>query len=108
MTASFSTYFGDYLHGLFITWTSEASNNTGTSELNLRMQMNLRSKLHVYGYTATGSNPSEGVYVDVEATWLNADTELYDVFVAYKHDAESFSGTGETAITTFGDGDVAE
>lgn len=104
MTTSFTTYFGDYLHGLFITWSSTASQNTGTSELTLRMQMNLRSKLHVYGYTGTAA-PSDGSYTaDAEATWLNEDTELFDVFNTYGTQDPIVVAT----INTFGDTPVAD
>ena len=88
-----TTYFGDYLLGLFVTWTSEPSaDGGGTSAITIDFTANMRSKLHVYGYTGTDTTLS-GYSVDVEADWMDSDTGLTDVFVTY--DAEATYTTTE-------------
>ena len=47
---SFKTFFGDYLNGVFITWKSKPTVNTGSSDLLIDFQCNLRSRLHIFGY----------------------------------------------------------
>ena len=105
MSVSFTTYFGDYLHGLFVTWTSTPSNNAGTTDLVMRMQMNLRSKLHVYGYTGADVPNGSAIYAaDAEATWYYEAKEYYNAFVSY--DAADPKVT--TEVSTFGDSAAAE
>lgn len=53
---SFRTFFGDYLNGLWITWKSKPSADTGTSDLEIGFQCNLRSRLHVFGYGTSFAN----------------------------------------------------
>lgn len=53
------THFGDYLLGLFVTWTSQPSNNEGSSDMTILLQANLRAHLYVYGYDSTlGTYPA--------------------------------------------------
>ena len=47
---SFRTFFGDYLNGLWITWKSKPTSDTGTSDLEIGFQCNLRARLHIFGY----------------------------------------------------------
>lgn len=48
MSTTVYTYFGDYLLGLFVTWVSK-SGSTGSTDVEITLTANLRSKLHVYG-----------------------------------------------------------
>lgn len=97
---SFTTYFGDYLHGLFVTWTSTPSTNTGTTDLVIKMQMNLRSKLHVYGFTdSAGGGISAGISsnysVDAELDWYDEPTKKFDIFVPFDDNPTSYDPTTE-------------
>ena len=47
-TQPFTTYFGDYMLGLFITWETVATGG-GQTQLNLTMVNHLRAKLIAYG-----------------------------------------------------------
>lgn len=47
---AFNTYFGDYLLGLWVTWTSTPTAGTGTSDIQFDWTCNLRGRLEVYGY----------------------------------------------------------
>ena len=75
---TFTTHFGDYLHGLFITWTSTPSADAGSSDITMSLQMNLRSKLHVYGYTGTyfsTDNPTGDVAEDWDYFYDYVETD---------------------------------
>ena len=91
----FTTFFGDYLLGLWVTWESTPSTtSTGTSDIKIDFQANLRSKLHVYGYSnlpATNSAWPAGVPVDLATDWDNGRDKFIDYFVA-----------GATALPTAG------
>ena len=50
VAVSFRTFFGDYLNGVWITWKSTPSADTGTSDLEISFQCNLRSRLHIFGF----------------------------------------------------------
>ena len=85
---SITTYFGDYLHGVFFTFSSAPSEKKGTSLVTIDFTCNLRSKLHVYGYTGN-SIAATGTYnKDVEKDWMDSANGKTDVFVAYGGTAE--------------------
>jgi len=63
------TYFGDYLHGLFIEWKSKPSADEGSSDVEIKLTANMRSKLHVYGYTGDYFNPQGSYTKDVAEDW---------------------------------------
>ena len=56
MTSTIKTYFGDYLLGLWVTWTSEVSSSGGTSDIEIEFKANLRSKLYVYDIGTNGDS----------------------------------------------------
>ena len=56
MVTTFNTYFGDYLNGLFVKWESTPSASAGTSDIEITMNMHLRSKLYVYGLKEPASD----------------------------------------------------
>ena len=45
--APFTTFFGDYLHGLWITWTSEEV--SGATGFRARFQANYRARMYTWG-----------------------------------------------------------
>ena len=47
---AFNTYFGDYLLGLWVTWTSTPTAGTGTSDIQFDWTCNLRGRLEIFGY----------------------------------------------------------
>ena len=69
------TYFGDYLLGLFVEWTSKTNSSGGSSDVTIKMTQHLRSKLHVYGFahlTETVTYDNSGTYtlgLDDHAAW---------------------------------------
>ena len=86
MTTTINTYFGDYLLGLFVTWTSEPTEGGGTSDITIDFTANMRSKLHVYGYTGVDvpdDNSAPAYAPDEETVWMDAANGKQDVFVTY-------------------------
>ena len=61
MVTTFNTYFGDYLNGLFVKWESAPSASAGTSDIEITMNMHLRSKLYVYGIKEPDATSKYGV-----------------------------------------------
>ena len=47
---SFTTYYGDYLLGLWVTWKTTPSSDTGTSDIQFDWVCNLRGRLEIFGY----------------------------------------------------------
>jgi len=47
---SINTFFGDYLNGLWLTWKSAPTENTGTSDVEISFQANFRSRIHAFCY----------------------------------------------------------
>ena len=88
----FTTYFGDYFLGMFVHWTADASTSSGTTRMNIEMTMNMRSKLHVYGYSGdltdaanpiTFSTPPTNFVPDVATTWEDSTRGLYNKYINY-------------------------
>ena len=100
MTASIKTYFGDYLLGLWVTWKSTASeDNSGTTDINIHFQANLRAKLYVY---AQGGDYTVGDYTADDCT---NDWSLYEgsgQYVCVDYDATS-GGTPSAGVVFPGD-----
>ena len=95
MALTFTSHFGDYLLGLFVTWESIPTDGSGTSDMIMTMKMNLRAKLHVYGYA--GITTAGYTTADVATDW----TDNNNVFVDY----DDFATTGVTPPTTEFPGD---
>ena len=56
--APFSTFFGDYLHGLWVTWTSDtAGNSQGTTGFKAHFQANYRARM--YTWTTNPTTPDD-------------------------------------------------
>ena len=54
---SFTTYFGDYLHGLWITWENTPT-GSGSSDLIIKFRANYRSFLQVFGDSTAAAGPN--------------------------------------------------
>ena len=87
---SFRTFFGDYLNGLWVTWKSTPSSNTGTSDLEITFQCNLRSRLHIFGFGTT-----------YDATTIGA-AGLYDPGWT----SEGYSSPYYDLLTNFGENNI--
>ena len=55
---SFTTYYGDYLLGLWVTWKTTPSSDTGSSDIQFDWVCNLRGRLEIFGY---GFDKADGV-----------------------------------------------
>lgn len=53
---TFTTYFGDYLHGLWITWENTPT-GSGSSDLIIKFRANYRSFLQVFGDDSAAAAP---------------------------------------------------
>merc|ERR1712060_6037 len=105
---SINTYFGDYLLGLWVTWTSEAStSNTGTSDLEISFRANLRAKAYVYTVDATSTATDKATIGGVDGSGVE---DNYDTWVAWEGSAnngvtawfdEESDPAANTDITTF-------
>ena len=89
MASKIYTYFGDYLLGLFVEWNL-AGSNSGTTDVELTLTQNLRSKLHVYGYgSVTATEVVSATYGDggtILADYNETDlqfTKDNNVFIGY-------------------------
>ena len=79
----FQTYFGDYILGLFITWQTQPTSNTGTSDIQFDWRCNLRGRLDIFGYgiaaadDATAALYYKGVASDIvpdaPTTWTGVN-----------------------------------
>ncbi len=56
---SFTTYYGDYLLGLWVTWKTTPSKDTGSSDIQFDWVCNLRGRLEIFGYGI--KRPTTGV-----------------------------------------------
>lgn len=70
-TVTLKTFFGDYLNGLWLTWTSKPTDNTGTSELTIDFQANFRSRLHVFCYGCGYADDAAATNL-IKPTWNDA------------------------------------
>ena len=59
MPAPFTTFFGDYLHGLWITW--ESVDISGSAGINVTFQANYRARQYTYG-TSTADTADNLTY----------------------------------------------
>ena len=60
--APFSTFFGDYLHGLWVTWTSDTTNHQGTSGttgFHAHFQANYRARMYTWTTVTTAPDASK-------------------------------------------------
>ena len=77
--APFSTFFGDYLHGLWITWTSEEVG--GETGFKIHFQANYRARL--YTWTTDPQAPDASKEYDftnkADGVTAMADGDAWDV-----------------------------
>lgn len=52
--APFTSFFGDYLHGLWITWTS--SSPAGETQFEAVFQANYRARMYTWGNSAVDTD----------------------------------------------------
>ncbi len=65
---SFTTYFGDYLLGLWVTWKTTPSSDTGSSNIQFDWVCNMRGRLEVFGYgISRADGVAESTYFGVNA-----------------------------------------
>ena len=57
----FTTFFGDYLHGLWITWTPNIEAGTGNTTFKMTMQANYRSRR--YTWVNSAATPTADTHV---------------------------------------------
>ena len=58
--APFSTFFGDYLHGLWVTWTSDTTgNDQGTTGFHAHFQANYRARMYTWTTVTTAPDASK-------------------------------------------------
>jgi hypothetical protein len=58
--APFSTFFGDYLHGLWVTWESNSDGNAqGTTGFRAHFQANYRARMYTWTTTTTAPDASK-------------------------------------------------
>ncbi len=67
---SFTTYYGDYLLGLWVTWKTTPSSDTGSSNIQFDWVCNLRGRLEIFGYGFTKT--------DAESATLYYGTDTVD------------------------------
>ena len=97
MVDTIYTYFGDYLMGLFVEWSTEVDDD-GFNVVNLKMTQNLRSKLHIYGYgSITSAESPTATYVDTNAITVDfeADTDT-NQYESRNNKFIGYIGTGTT------------
>jgi len=105
---SFKTYFGDYLLGLWVTWTSTPTAGTGTSDIQFDWTCNLRGRLEIFGYGITDattdltSKATEAANLiwlggkDAGGVYSQANTITADKASDWVYD----DGTGSVPLTT--------
>ena len=105
--APFTTFFGDYLHGLWITWTSEEVG--GATGFRARFQANYRARMYTWGNSKTscggGGDTLASRDFDYDCLAGNTPwttTQDFQFYVAWSNpnSTEDVSKDGILAITT--------
>ena len=85
MPAPFTTFFGDYLHGLWVTWKTEDIG--GSVGFKATFQANYRARRYTYGNSDAGDVGPDYDYKDAsggqELTSMTADEKRYMMYVAW-------------------------
>ena len=69
-TVSINTFFGDYLNGLWLTWKSTPTENTGTSDVEIAFQANFRSRIHAFCYGCSYADDAAATTANLaKPTW---------------------------------------
>lgn len=71
---SFTTQFGNQLQGMFITWSNDASSDTGDATT---ATMNVQVNFHWYNTELDSTNPTVTKYMSWDIIVLNPDPATY-------------------------------
>ena len=78
--APFSTFFGDYLHGLWVTWESDTS--LGTTGFKAHFQANYRARMYTWTTTPSAPDAAKDYDFTLKSNGSDAmtDGEAWDVY----------------------------
>lgn len=95
---SFTSHFGDYLNGLWITWKSTPTLDTGTSDLTIDFKCNLRSRLHIFGYGTDYTQDSDWTALKKPAWYTSS---FYDKVANWGVDVKGTDYKSSAPTTTY-------